>query len=480
MIWGCAGQLDDESCRVSQRRDDDGEVAESQTRHNNCVNELRSAHELRNTTLTTTTAMDSAESFARLVHGANPAAVNRYPPTATTTAMDPFFDDDDDLLDVSNHAFPTRSQESGLPLTDAAAPPAGLGNSSVTLSQQRGWSEDPFQGSASFPGLHTTAKPPTPRKRKKWKWPWEKQVVLTGERVIALNNPLMNNEFPDNFVSTSKYNPVSFLPKFLKGNPQLLPLVLVHSYSRTEQFSKYANLFFLFTAAIQQIPNVSPTNQYTTIVPLAIVLAASGFKEIQEDLVSCFLSSLVSFLHPYRNVISPTPNSTPVSQKYSPHPLRSSNANGRISVLVTSFASSRTNLSLPISYSYLPRNQKDSVSSRRPTSTGAHSPLSARLYSHTSSETNLKIKQASSSTVALTAPSLVTSLHGSLRSEQPNNSLYTYEGTLELLSDAGVPRQIPLGPDQMLLRGAQLRNTPWIYGIVVFTGHETKLMRNAT
>jgi hypothetical protein len=39
---------------------------------------------------------------------------------------------------------------------------------------------------------------------------------------------------------------------------------------------------------------------------------------------------------------------------------------------------------------------------------------------------------------------------------------------------------IPLGPDQMLLRGAQIRNTPWLYGLVVFTGHETKLMRNAT
>ena len=44
----------------------------------------------------------------------------------------------------------------------------------------------------------------------------------------------------------------------------------------------------------------------------------------------------------------------------------------------------------------------------------------------------------------------------------------------------GVPKQVPLGPDQLLLRGAQIRNTPWCYGLVVFTGHDTKLMRNAT
>ena len=96
------------------------------------------------------------------------------------------------------------------------------------------------------------------------------------------------------------------------------------------------------------------------------------------------------------------------------------------------------------------------------------------------SETNLKIKQASPQTSSLTSPHLVVGLHGTLRSEHPNNSLYTYEGTLELNSSAGVPKQVPLGPDQLLLRGAQIRNTPWLYGLVVFTGHETKLMRNAT
>lgn len=102
------------------------------------------------------------------------------------------------------------------------------------------------------------------------------------------------------------------------------------------------------------------------------------------------------------------------------------------------------------------------------------------LLTCTFSETNLKIKQASTHTSTLTNPSLVNTLHGSLRSEQPNNSLYTFEGTLDLVSSGGIPKQVPIGPDQILLRGAQMRNTPWVYGLTVFTGHETKLMRNAT
>ena len=90
-----------------------------------------------------------------------------------------------------------------------------------------------------------------------------------GPRIIHLNDAPANNaqKFMDNHVSTTKYNIATFMPKFLY-----------------EQFSKYANLFFLFTAIIQQIPNISPTNQYTTIGPLIVVLMVSAVKEAIEDI----------------------------------------------------------------------------------------------------------------------------------------------------------------------------------------------------
>ena len=38
---------------------------------------------------------------------------------------------------------------------------------------------------------------------------------------------------------------------------------------------------------------------------------------------------------------------------------------------------------------------------------------------------------------------------------------------------------VPLGVDNMLLRGSSLRNTEWVFGIAVFTGMESKVMKNS-
>lgn len=63
---------------------------------------------------------------------------------------------------------------------------------------------------------------------------------------------------------------------------------------------------------------------------------------------------------------------------------------------------------------------------------------------------------------------------GTIECENPNDMLYRFEGTLFLRDIVA-----PLGVDQILLRGSVLKNTDWVYGIVVYTGHETKIMKNS-
>lgn len=49
------------------------------------------------------------------------------------------------------------------------------------------------------------------------------------------------------------------------------------------------SLGFLSAASLdsyQQIPDVSPTGRYTTLVPLIFILTVAGIKEIIEDYVS--------------------------------------------------------------------------------------------------------------------------------------------------------------------------------------------------
>ena len=91
-------------------------------------------------------------------------------------------------------------------------------------------------------------------------------------------------------------------------------------------------------------------------------------------------------------------------------------------------------------------------------------------------ETNLKIRQALQTTAKITTTHELQKLSGSVECEQPNRHLYEFNGVLKKTDESAQP----LGPDQILLRGAMLRNTSWIYGLVIYTGHETKLMRNST
>eukprot|EP00256_Glycine_max_P058155 XP_014626219.1 phospholipid-transporting ATPase 3 isoform X3 [Glycine max] len=88
-------------------------------------------------------------------------------------------------------------------------------------------------------------------------------------------------------------------------------------------------------------------------------------------------------------------------------------------------------------------------------------------------ETNLKIRKALEKTWDYVTPEKASEFKGEIQCEQPNNSLYTFTGNLITQKQT-----LPLSPNQILLRGCSLRNTEYIVGVVIFTGHETKVMMN--
>uniref|UniRef100_A0A8B9KTQ4 Phospholipid-transporting ATPase n=1 Tax=Astyanax mexicanus TaxID=7994 RepID=A0A8B9KTQ4_ASTMX len=204
-------------------------------------------------------------------------------------------------------------------------------------------------------------------------------------RLIFINQPQFT-KFCSNRVSTAKYNVLTFLPRFL--------------YS---QFRRAANSFFLFIALLQQIPDVSPTGRWTTLVPLLFILVVAAVKEVIEDLI----------VH-WEKVLNLS-RCEPQGMCY----IETSNLDG---------------------------------------------------------ETNLKIRQGLQITSEIKDIDSLMRLSGRMECESPNRHLYEFVGNIRMDGHSTVP----LGPDQILLRGAQLRNTQWVHGIVVYTGHDTKLMQNST
>ncbi|XP_066331467.1 probable phospholipid-transporting ATPase 8 isoform X2 [Miscanthus floridulus] len=116
---------------------------------------------------------------------------------------------------------------------------------------------------------------------------------------------------------------------------------------------------------------------------------------------------------------------------------------------------------------------------RRPSRTGAGSSSSdyGLCYVETMNldgETNLKRKQALEVTMGLNDDPVFHSFKAFIRCEDPNEKLYSFLGTLCYNG-----QQYSLSPEQVLLRDSKLRNTMYIYGTVIFTGHDTKVMQNA-
>lgn len=97
-------------------------------------------------------------------------------------------------------------------------------------------------------------------------------------------------------------------------------------------------------------------------------------------------------------------------------------------------------------------------------------------------ETNLKVRQALRCGRSMKHARDCERAQFMIDSEPPQANLYKYNGAIKWEQNVhGSPREMsePVTIDNVLLRGCNLRNTEWVLGVVLFTGHDTKIMMNA-
>eukprot|EP00271_Cylindrocystis_brebissonii_P018675 TRINITY_DN5406_c0_g1_i1.p1 TRINITY_DN5406_c0_g1~~TRINITY_DN5406_c0_g1_i1.p1 ORF type:complete len:1348 (-),score=328.40 TRINITY_DN5406_c0_g1_i1:1253-5296(-) len=256
--------------------------------------------------------------------------------------------------------------------------------------------------------------------------PGSHTVVHSSHRTVFCNDPRSGFQFgyKSNSVSTTKYSVLTFLPKGL-----------------FEQFRRVANLYFLLIAILSTTP-VSPVAPVTNVAPLVLVLAVSLIKEAFEDRKrynsdKIINASLTEVLRANEWVVT-----------------------AWNSVRVGDIVRVKSDHYFPADLLCLASTNADGI-----------------CYIETSNldgETNLKIRKALERTWDYVTADAVSEFRGMIECEQPNNSLYTFTGNLVIGKQT-----LPISPNQILLRGCSLRNTEWIVGAVVFTGHETKVMMNA-
>ncbi|CAI9756241.1 unnamed protein product [Fraxinus pennsylvanica] len=252
------------------------------------------------------------------------------------------------------------------------------------------------------------------------------QPQAPGHRTVFCNDREANalTKFKGNSVSTTKYDVLTFLPKGL-----------------FEQFRRVANLYFLMISILSCTP-VSPVSPITNVLPLSLVLLVSLIKEAWEDWKR------------FQNDMAINNSTVDVfqDQKWVCTPWKRLQVGDIIRVRQDGF--------FPADLLFLASTNMDGV-----------------CYIETANldgETNLKIRKALEKTWDYLTPEKISEFKGEVQCEQPNNSLYTFTGNLIIQKQT-----LPLSPNQLLLRGCTLRNTEHIVGVVIFTGHETKVMMNS-
>ena len=258
-------------------------------------------------------------------------------------------------------------------------------------------------------------------------------------RFYINDNERNSSEFhhKSNAVSTTKYNAFTFLPKAL-----------------IFQFARPANVYFLVCAILQCIPQISPLGAETALIPVVIVLSASVLREGIEDLARAKLDK---------------------KQNNEPADFYENNTWKEVQsgkLLIGELVSVMENETFPADLILIDSELPEGI-----------------CYIETGTldgEKTLKLKESPKQTATKfnkegeKVENFLIS--GEVICDLPNPELYQLNGKMHLefnINNNNEIYDIPLDSKQLLLKGAKLKNTQWVIGIIVYTGHDCKIMKNA-
>uniref|UniRef100_A0A667Z776 Phospholipid-transporting ATPase n=1 Tax=Myripristis murdjan TaxID=586833 RepID=A0A667Z776_9TELE len=235
--------------------------------------------------------------------------------------------------------------------------------------------------------------------------------------------------YPDNRIVSSKYTFWNFIPKNL-----------------FEQFRRIANFYFLVIFLVQLIID-TPTSPVTSGLPLFFVITVTAIKQGYEDWL--------------RHKADCSINECPVDVVQQGKVVRTQSHKLRVGDVVMV----REDETFPCDLIFLSSSRHD----------GTCYVTTASLDGESSHKTYYAVPD----TMAFTTEQEVDSLHATIECEQPQPDLYKFVGRINIYKDREEPVARPLGAENLLLRGATLKNTQHIYGTVaIYTGMETKMALN--
>uniref|UniRef100_A0A8C6GM32 Phospholipid-transporting ATPase n=1 Tax=Mus spicilegus TaxID=10103 RepID=A0A8C6GM32_MUSSI len=234
--------------------------------------------------------------------------------------------------------------------------------------------------------------------------------------------------YPDNRIVSSKYTFWNFIPKNL-----------------FEQFRRIANFYFLIIFLVQLIID-TPTSPVTSGLPLFFVITVTAIKQGYEDWLR----------HKADNAM----NQCPVHFIQHGKLVRKQSRKLRVGDIVMV----KEDETFPCDLIFLSSNRAD----------GTCHVTTASLDGESSHKTHYAVQD----TKGFHTEADVDSLHATIECEQPQPDLYKFVGRINVYNDLNDPVVRPLGSENLLLRGATLKNTEKIFGVAIYTGMETKMALN--